>query len=198
MQKSKSVFSALLIGSLLSSTLALAEGGGTGKFMHFFDSNKDGIVTLDEFEAAMKTRFERMDSDHNNVVSKEEFRSYLKQRRAEHKQRRLQTMDANGDGQISKDEFIKYQTSKLERHFTRLDKNHDGLLSVAELDSGHRHHRHHGKHLFYKLDANGDGVITQEESRAAWSSWFVRLDSNKDNVVSGDEVRAFREQRHTK
>jgi len=45
----KSVISGLLISGLVCSTLALADSGGTGKFMHYFDTNKDGVVTQDEF-----------------------------------------------------------------------------------------------------------------------------------------------------
>lgn len=189
----KSVISGLLVGGMLCSSLALAHGGGTGKFMRFFDTNKDGVVTQDEFEAAMTTRFDHMDSDHNGTVSMEEFRNYLQQRRQEHKQARLKQMDSNGDGQVSQDEYLAYQTKKAQSRFSQLDKNHDGVLSADELDKRGYHHKHHGGNgLFRKLDTNHDGVVTQEESRAAWSSWFSRLDSNGDKVVTSDEVNAFR------
>ena len=189
----KSVISGMLISGVLCSSLALA-GGGSGKFMRYFDTNKDGVVTLDEFEAAMQARFDQMDSDHNGVVSSQEFRDYIKQRRLEHKQERLKSMDTNGDGQVSKDEYLAYQARKAEARFARLDANHDGLLSADELDKrgSHRHHHYGSKGLFHKLDSNGDGVITLDESRAAWSKWFTRLDANGDKVVTMDEVNAFR------
>ncbi|MBI1425067.1 MAG: hypothetical protein GC149_16595 [Gammaproteobacteria bacterium] len=192
----KSVVSAFVMSGVFFSSLALAQGG-SGKFMQYFDTNKDGVVTLDEFEAAMTTRFEQMDANHDGKVTFAEFQNYLKQRRQERKLARLKLMDSNGDGQVSKEEFVAYQTKKAESRFERLDKNHDGVLSADELDRkgcGH-HHRFNGKGLFHKLDANGDGVITQEESRAAWSAWFTRLDANGDKVVTTDEVNAFREQR---
>jgi Ca2+-binding EF-hand superfamily protein len=190
----KSVISGLLISGIMCSSLALAHGGGTGKFMRFFDTNKDGVVTQDEFDAAMNTRFQHMDSDHNGTVSMQEFHNYLRQRRQEHKQAWLKQMDSNGDGSVSQDEYIAYQTKKAQSRFTRLDKNHDGVLNADELGKCSHHRRHHGgKGLFHKLDANGDGVITLEESRAAWSNWFTRLDSNGDKVVTSDEVNAFRQ-----
>jgi Ca2+-binding EF-hand superfamily protein len=192
----KSVMTGLLVSGLLCSSLALAQGG-TDKFMQFFDTNRDGIVTLDEFEAAMQARFARMDSDHNGVVSQEEFRSYLQQRRLEHKQERLKAMDSNGDGQISKQEYLAYQSKQADARFGRLDQNHDGILSADELDNDRRHGYHGGKGLFRKLDSNGDGVISQDENRAALSAWFARIDSNGDKVVTSDEVKAFRDQRHT-
>ena len=192
----KSVVSAFIMSGVLFSSLALAQGG-TSKFMQYFDTNKDGVVTLDEFEAAMTARFAAMDSDHNGKVDMAEFRQYVQQRREEKKMARLKQMDSNGDGQISKEEFVAYQTKNAEARFDRLDKNHDGVLSADELDRkacGH-HHRFNGKGLFRKLDANGDGVITQEESRAAWSAWFTKLDTNGDKVVTTEEVNAFRQQR---
>lgn len=193
----KSVISSLVASTLLCSSLALAHAGGTGKFMKFFDTNKDGMVTLEEFETSMKTRFDRMDANHDGRVSREEFYQYLKQRRKEHRQARLKMMDSNGDGQVSKDEFLAYANTKAAQRFARMDRNQDGILSADEL--GMRtchHHRHTGrKGLFSKIDANHDGVVTLEESRAAWSAWFKRLDSNGDNVVTSDEVKAFREHR---
>lgn len=187
----------LLAGGMLCSSLALGHGGGNGKFMQFFDTNKDGVVTLDEFEAAMKSRFEQMDADHNGVISAEEFRKYFQQRRQERRQARLKQMDSNGDGQVSKDEFVAYQAKQAALRFARLDTNHDGMLSADEMDKSDFRHGHHGfKGLFRKLDTNGDGVVSLEESRAAWSAWFAKLDTNGDKMVTSDEVQAFREHRN--
>lgn len=196
---SKSIKMLLLTGGLLSTSLALAHGHGTGRFMQFFDTNKDGVVTLDEFEAAMQTRFNNMDSDHNGLVSAEEFRHYLQQRRLQHKQARLKKMDSNGDGKVSKDEYLAYMSNRAQARFEHLDKNHDGMLVADELDRGcksrHGHGHRYGTGLFHKLDSNGDGSISLAESRAAWSAWFKRMDTNGDKVVSADEIKAFHDHR---
>ena len=191
----KSVFTGLIISGVFCSSLALAHANGASKFMQFFDTNHDGIVTLDEFEAASNTRFGIIDADHNGVISEQEFRAYIQQRRAEKMQARLKAIDTDGDGQVSKSEYLAYQAQKAEKRFVRMDKNQDGVLSTDEFES-HRHHRgHHGKHLFQRLDKNGDGVVSRDESHAAWSAWFARIDSNGDKVVTSDEVNAYRAQR---
>ena len=194
----KSVFTGFIISGMLCSTLALAHANGGGKFMQFFDTNHDGIVTLDEFEAASKSRFDIMDADHNGVITEQEFRTYIKQRRADKMQAKLNAMDTNGDGQVSKAEYVAYQTQKAETRFAQMDKNNDGLLSSGELQTRHHRGHHNGKRLFNRLDKNGDGVISRDESHTAWSAWFARIDTNGDKVVTSDEVNAFREQRHAR
>jgi len=190
--------SAILLATLITSPLVSAHGDGNSRFMRFFDSNNDGIVTQEEFQAAMRNRFQRMDTDHDGTVSRQEFAAYLKQRRQEHKQARIEAMDQNKDGQVSKSEFLAYQAKKAEQRFAKLDRNQDGVLGADELDHlgwrGHR--RHNGQGLFKRLDSNGDGVISAEENSNAAAAWFSKLDSNGDKQISADELKAFRMHRH--
>ncbi len=198
------IFTFLIITSLATASgLVSADGGhGSGKFMRFFDANNDGTVTLDEFNDSAKARFERMDSDGDGKVSKDEFRSYIKARRAEHMERKFARMDADQDGKVSREEFLAYKAKKAERKFARMDKNNDGVISKEEHASckGGKHgkHKRHGGKIFYHIDKNGDGFITQSESYEAWLNWFNRIDSNADKVVTADEVKAYREQRRKK
>ena len=166
--------------------------GKHNKFMQFFDANGDGSVTIEEFQGSSKTRFERIDADNNGVISKEEFANYMQSRRDDRHKDRLAAMDADKDGQVSKEEFLNASQARAERKFARMDKDDNGLLSGDELTSHKKHKPHFGKKVFSKLDANGDGQITQEESQAAWSEWFKRLDTNSDQVVSGDEIEQAR------
>lgn len=190
---------ALLASGLLCSSLALAQGGSTSRFMQFFDTNKDGVVSLDEFNSAMLARFHAMDTDHNGVVSAKEFYAYIQHRRLQHREARLKQMDANGDGRVTEAEYLAYMNKEAKIRFDRMDKNHDGILTANELVSGRHHHgTHNWKRLFHKLDKNGDGVLSLDESRAAWTAWFERMDSNGDKVVTADEVRAFHDHQHAR
>jgi Ca2+-binding EF-hand superfamily protein len=73
-----------------------------------------------------------------------------------------------------------------------MDKNRDGMLSADEMVSHKKHQPRFGKKIFSRLDANGDGQVSKEESQAAWGEWFKRLDTNADQVVSSEEVKQAR------
>ena len=202
-----------LIAATLSLSLvsagALAGTGhyrdGKSKFMAFFDSNNDNIVTIEELNEASKKRFAKMDADGNGEVTHEEFKAYVSQRRKEHRQQRFANIDANNDGQVTKEEYVSYKTQKAERRFQRMDSDSDGLVNAEEFGNykrgrygdKHRHHggkhgHHGGKGFFSKLDKNSDGKITLDESLEAWTNWFKRIDANNDQVVTEEEVRNYR------
>jgi len=174
--------------------------GVKGKFMSFFDSNEDKIVTLDELNKGSVKRFAKMDADGNNIVSAEEFKTYINQRRQEHRQARFQMMDRNSDGAVSEQEFINHTLEKTKRRFMGMDANNDGVIGNDEFIH-HKRYRHGGKRkhhrghrLFSKLDANDDGQVTREESITAWSNWFKRIDANNNQIVTADEVKKYRDQ----
>lgn len=169
-----------------------------GKFMSFFDSNQDNIVTMDELNAASKSRFAKMDTNGDNTVSRDEFDNRIKQRRQEHQELAYKTVDENNDGNISKAEFASHKQKQADRQFQNMDSNNDGVISPGEFATG-KHQRNgkkyqhqYGKRIFAKLDANSDGKITQDESLTAWTNWFKRVDENGDQIVTLEEVQKFR------
>jgi hypothetical protein len=182
--------------------------GGHGKFMSYFDSNNDGVVTMEEFKESSSTRFDNMDTNHDNSISAEEFGSYVVQRKEQRQQQRFASMDSNKDGQVSKEEFLNHAQQKAEDRFAGLDANSDGIISSEEFDvrpkgkHGHsdKHHQGHkmGHGFFNRLDTNHDGQVTRDESVAAWSEWFKRIDKNGDQVVSVEEVQNYRNSMHDK
>lgn len=88
----------------------------------------------------------------------------------------------------------------VQSHFARLDANHDGFLTKAEMDSAHDHmrskvrtriERHMGDHggdlpdrgaAFERLDTNHDGSISREEFTSAKPVVKERI-----VVMNGDE-----------
>jgi Ca2+-binding EF-hand superfamily protein len=209
--KKHSVFLIASISMSLVTGSVLADPGHHRKsrFMSFFDSNNDNIVTMDELNEAAKSRFSKMDTDGNGTVTMNEFRAYVDQRKEEQREARFKKLDTNSDGQISKDEYLSYKQQKAEQHFQAKDTNNDGLISQDEFGDrkhgayckkhgnkhghyGGKHGHHKGARFFSKLDSNNDGQVTLEESQTAWTNWFKRIDANNDQVVTLDEVKNFR------
>ena len=65
-----------------------------------------------------------------------------------------------------------------------------GALSVAT--TAHAGFRD-GSRMFDRMDANGDGVITQDELKTHREAAFKRLDADSDGLVSTEEQQAARD-----
>ena len=194
----QSTASILLMIAIVFSGASLADSGhhGKGRFMSFFDTNGDDVVTTEEFKAAAAERFRNMDADGNGAVTQDEFGAYLKEKRQNWSTVKFQKMDIDKDGNVSQSEYLDYQQQKAQRRFQHMDKNGDGMISEEEYKNSGRYGKRYGKFgrekIFAKLDKNSNGEITQEESLTAWTEWFTKIDLNGDKVVTADEVREYR------
>jgi Ca2+-binding EF-hand superfamily protein len=134
---------------------AMAAGGagrvGRGGGERFFermleraDVNHDGNITREEFLAKPLEMFNRLDKNHDGVISADE----LRQARAEMDQRR-QKWGRDGDGGPGGADADRLDPMRREAPITR-----------AQWDAM-------GAAMFQRLDANGDGQVTQAEAEAA-------------------------------
>ena len=126
---------------------------------------------------------------------------YIMERREERRSQWFAKMDSNGDGQLSEKEYIDHKIKRAQMQFKDMDENGDGVVNPDEFESQVNNRpwgKHHGKggmkggKFFSRLDKNGDGNITREESLEAWTGWFKRMDKDNNQVVTTDEVTAFR------
>lgn len=120
--------------------------------------------------------------------------------------------DADNDGFVSRDEFV----APMARMFERLDSNHDGKLSPAELADAplppHGPHHGPGEHggpggpgedvrieirrfggPGGDLDADGDGKVTEDEFVAPLRDAFRRMDADGSGDLADGE-RGSREE----
>jgi Ca2+-binding EF-hand superfamily protein len=115
------------------------------------DTNKDGKVSLKEFEAKSSPMFEKLDSNGDGTITPKEHKAA--------KRERFARMDVNGDGVLTpedKKQRYKQKRSKMERGLAPLDADQDGRISRDEFvktDSP----------MFTHFDQNGDGKITRKE-----------------------------------
>jgi len=124
---------------------------GFGKGKEIFkklDTNKDGIITRQEAEAARTERFKKADADNNGTVTAQEIDKVLEERLQRMKVRlrykMLSRLDRNGDGEISQQEF----DSKSMRLFEMADTNGDDKVTRQEAQQLRQRGRGFMRHMF--------------------------------------------------
>lgn len=171
------------------------------------DAAKKGFLTQEDltklrsarFEAALKKRFEGLDTNRDGKLTADE----LPPERREFAMR----ADANKDGAVTFDEFAarprQFLVRRIEAEFKALDADGDGKLTKAEADAAR------GKPMLLLLaDANKDGAVTKEELAKAFAGRggaargdavgdrvFEALDADKDGKISAAEWQVSGERR---
>jgi len=166
------------------------------------DAAKKGFLTLEDltkarsarFEAAMKKRFDALDTNRDGKLAADELPPERKDS--------ILRADANKDGAVTFEEFAarsrQFLVRRVEVEFKALDTDGDGKLTKAEVDAAR------GKPtLLLIADANKDGVVTKEELAKAFTSRggqvsdrvFEALDADKDGKISAAEWQAAGERR---
>jgi Ca2+-binding EF-hand superfamily protein len=103
-------------------------------------------------------------------------------------------LDANNDGFVSAEEF----ENRPDR-FALADADGNGLLTAEELmAAGQERAERRVARMIERLDANGDGALSQEEiaDRRSPERMFTRLDANEDGMVSKEEFAEARMGHH--
>jgi len=91
------------------------------------DTNHDGVVTREEYVAYQKKRFDEFDSNRDGKIDAKEIASSppLMERNLKTAERMIKEWDKNGDGVVSAEEF---QAAAADR-FARQDKDGTGKIT---------------------------------------------------------------------
>jgi hypothetical protein len=134
------------------------------------DVNKDGKLDQSDRDAKMAGMFDKIDTDHNGSISKDEFIAHHRNMMDDHK---------DGKGNMPPPPMAGME--------------HDGPEGRGEHGRGHRGGGmmgHGAMGMLMMADANKDGVITRAEFDAATKAHFDKADANHDGKVTPEERRA--------
>ncbi|MEZ5647681.1 MAG: EF-hand domain-containing protein [Alphaproteobacteria bacterium] len=163
---------------------------GSERAFSRLDKNNDGKITQEEAAqmrfnhrhhhrgdmGARQGWFDRIDADHDGVITKAESdlaRDQMISRMKERTDQAFTKGDKNNDGKVTKDEFAEFAKDRhntmtdpyrreaaRKRWFDMLDTDHDGSISKAESMAA-------ADKRFASIDADHNGKVTQEEMKAA-------------------------------
>ena len=145
------------------------------------DANGDGVVTVAEYNAYWKGRFNDMDADKDGKIMAAEFDAATQQQ--------FGSMDANKDNALVAQEFIVYycspaakspQTVKAKK-IKKIDANKDGKIEDGECVA-------FWASQFSDMDLNKDGKVTMDEFLQAAKKEFKAIDKNGDGQISVQEL----------
>ena len=114
-----------------------AKGLRTMAMMHMMDTNKDGMVSKDEWTTYQEKVFAAMDTDKSGSIDEKEFMGSSNQAvtfatagyaRGLRTHEMLKKLDSNGDGKVSHDEFLSYQ----QKVFEMLDTGKKGMVGPTD------------------------------------------------------------------
>ena len=144
----KTAIAAALLGATLLAGTAHAQDAAQERPrwdpLERLDTNHDGVISKDEILADVDARFAKMDANHDGKITPEERKAFEDARRAEMEARRAQMHPGGPGGRMG------------------------------------------------RMDANGDGVVTLDEERARATERFDRMDTNHDGKIDQSERDAMR------
>ncbi len=119
------------------------------------DTDKDGKISLAEFEARQSPTFTRLDSNNDGAISAEEHKAA--------KAKQFARMDNNKDGFLSPDDKKQRHEkhrAKAKKHSRAFDINRDGRVSRIEFVDTQTP-------MFTHFDLDKNGQVTREEMQNA-------------------------------
>jgi Ca2+-binding EF-hand superfamily protein len=155
-------------------------------FLRDRDKNGDGFLQRDELPPAYRAAFERLDTNKDGKISREELAQGVAHLRPRRRPSDLIYM------LVEMSDFNEEGPREVQRAYDilrKLDQNKDGKIDADELKAGREHIANNRvDFLFKQLDANKDGRISREEAKGHIHANFAEIDVNGDGFIDRAEL----------
>lgn len=154
------------------------------------DWNGDGTLSLEEYAAPMRVRFQTLDRDGRGTescrpgVRDPSLRPANRGFASAGKARFCADNDLNRDGVVTHAEFDRATAAR----FRGLTGGAAAMTQAQFAAEALKHYRESSSRLFARFDTNRDGKLSLAEFSAPGRKQFARMDSNRDGAVSQGEI----------
>ena len=188
--------------------------GHHGMFAHALkklDTDGDGRISLNEYLAGATARFKAADTKNAGVLSAEQLASspQAQKHNLRAASRIVRHLDTTKKGYVTADDFV----AEAQQRFAKLDTQGTGKVTLEQFAAAPERLDHaafaiasasdapvagkraafrqkFAQSAFAKLDANGDGVVTQAEYTAAAKSRFAAIDTQGTGKLTAAQIAA--------
>jgi Ca2+-binding EF-hand superfamily protein len=155
-------------------------------FLKEYDKNGDGFLQRDELPPAYRAVFERIDTNKDGKISREELAQGVALLRPRRRPSDLVYM------LVEMSDFDEESQREVQRAYEilrKLDQNKDGRIDADELKAGREHIANNRvDFMLNQLDANKDGRISREEAKGHILANFDEIDLNRDGFIDRTEL----------
>ncbi len=109
----------------------------TERMFKKLDTNKDGVISKDEYAKRGTNRFKKTDKDGKGTVSAAEYEAAAVERAKKRAKRRFKKLDTNKNGVLDVTEL----NARYNKRFSRIDANSDGKITRAEFEESRKKSR---------------------------------------------------------
>ena len=154
------------------------------------DTDKDGVVTLEEFLGRRDAGFARLDKIGDGFVDASDIAARAKENTDYRARRFLKMFDADKDGKVTKEEF----EQRAKDRFAMRDLNSDGVIDLDDMGPGMRdrasRRAEQPKDGKEGAEAKEPRRFTLDRLLGRTDRRFARLDKNGDGAVDAKDFEA--------